>query len=76
MFYLVLIIPTALIYFFLVSDESKKTLNIFFVLGGVTLFVTAIIGFVFNYQYNIAEIIFYVLAVLLLIESVREMEKM
>ncbi|MDR0199595.1 MAG: hypothetical protein LBI43_03350 [Streptococcaceae bacterium] len=76
MFYLLLLIPAGLAYFFLVSDESKKTLNIFVVLGAVTMVITGIIGFIFNYHYNIAEILFYLVAVLLVIEGLREMEKM
>lgn len=76
MFYLVLLIPAALAYFFLVSDESKKTLNIFFIAGAVTIILTAAVGLVFHYHYNVAEILFYIIAVVLLIEAIREMEKL
>lgn len=76
MFYLVLLIPAVLVYFFLLSDELKKTLNIFFILGAITVILTAVVGFVFNYHYNILEIIFYLVAVILLVEGIREIEKM
>lgn len=76
MFYLVLLIPAVLAYFFLLSDELKKTLNIFFILGAITVILTAVVGFVFNYHYNILEIIFYLVAVILLVEGIREIEKM
>ena len=76
MFYLVLLIPAALVYFFLISDELKKTLNIFFILGVVTVLLTVAASFVFNYHYNILEIIFYFVALVLTIEGIREIEKM
>lgn len=76
MFYLVLLVPAALVYFFLISDELKKMLNIFFVLCMMTVLLTIVAGFIFNYHYNIFEVLLYLIAVVLLVESIREIEKM
>ncbi|MDR0300085.1 MAG: hypothetical protein LBI13_08455 [Streptococcaceae bacterium] len=76
MFYFVLIIPAALAYFLLLSAEVKKTLNIFFILGGVTLFVTLIFSFIFNYHAGLLELVMYVVAAILVVQCVRELEKL
>lgn len=76
MFYALLIIPGGLAYFLLLSAEVKKTLNIFFALGGVTLFVTLIFSFVFNYHTGLFELLLYLAAVILVITCVRELEKL
>lgn len=76
MVYLLLIIPAALAYFLLLSEEVKKTLNIFFVLGAITLFVTLVFSFIFNYHANILEILMYLSAAALVGQSIREIERM
>ena len=76
MLYLLLIIPATLVYFLLLSAEVKKTLNIFFVLGGITLIVTLIFSFIFNYRAGILELLMYLAAAILLAQSIREIERM
>ncbi|MBB5887202.1 ABC-type Mn2+/Zn2+ transport system permease subunit [Lactovum miscens] len=76
MFYALLIIPVGLAYFLLLSPEVKKTLNIFFVLGIVTLFVTLIFSFIFNYHTGLLELLLYLGAVILVIQCIRELEKL
>ncbi len=76
MFYALLIIPVGLAYFLLLSPEVKKTLNIFFVLGIVTLFVTLIFSFIFNYHTGLFELLLYFGAVILVIQCIRELEKL
>ncbi|GAB2024061.1 hypothetical protein [Lactovum odontotermitis] len=76
MFYFLLIIPAGLAYFLLMSPEVKKTLNIFFVLGGITLFVTLIFSFIFNYHAGILELLMYLAAAALLAQCIRELERM
>ncbi|MFV0556960.1 MAG: hypothetical protein ACK5LM_07670 [Lactovum sp.] len=76
MLYLLLAVPAALAYFLLLSDEVKKTLNIFFVLGAITLGGTLIFSFIFNYHADILELLLYLAAVLLLGQCIREIERM
>jgi len=74
MFYLVLLILLGLIYIFLLPEDIKKFMNVFVLVGGITLFITIMLGLVFRYHYSLFEILFYAIAIVLLVECLRELQ--
>lgn len=76
MFYLVVLALFVLCYFFLVSDEIKKSLNLFAIIIGSVLAVTIVVSLIIQNKIAILQGIIVLAGLVLMVESLREINQL
>lgn len=75
MFYLIVLVLFILCYIFLISDEIKKSLNLFVIIIGSVLSVTIVVGLVIQNKTTILQGMIILLGLALMIEVLREINQ-
>lgn len=76
MFYLVVLALFILCYFFLVSDEIKKSLNLFAIIIGSVLAVTIVVSLIIQNKIAILQGLIVLAGLALMVESLREINQL
>lgn len=75
MFYLIVLVLFILCYVFLISDEIKKTLNLFVIIIGSVLSVTIVVGLIVQNKTTILQGLIILSGLALMIEVLREINQ-
>ena len=75
MFYLIVLVLFILCYIFLISDEIKKSLNLFVIIIGSVLSVTIVVGLILQNKTTILQGLLILLGIALMIEVLREINQ-
>ena len=76
MFYLIVLVLFILCYLFLISDEIKKSLNLFVIIIGTVLAVTIILGLIIQNKTSILQGLIILIGLGLMVESIREINQL
>ncbi|MGX7048934.1 hypothetical protein RU86_GL000919 [Lactococcus piscium] len=76
MFYLIMLVLFILCYLFLISDEIKKSLNLFVIIIGTVLAVTIILGLIIQNKTSILQGLIILIGLGLMVESIREINQL
>ncbi|MCJ1976599.1 hypothetical protein [Pseudolactococcus paracarnosus] len=76
MFYLIVLVLFILCYLFLISDEIKKSLNLFVIIIGTVLAVTIIVALIIQNKTSILQGLIILIGFGLMVESLREISQL
>ncbi len=76
MFYLIVLVLFILCYLFLISDEIKKSLNLFVIIIGTVLAVTIIVALIIQNKTSILQGLIILAGLGLMVESIREINQL
>ncbi|MCJ1995729.1 hypothetical protein GYN67_03350 [Lactococcus piscium] len=76
MFYLIVLVLFILCYLFLISDEIKKSLNLFVIIIGTVLTVTIILALIIQNKTSILQGLIILIGLGLMVESIREINQL
>ncbi|MBR6896352.1 hypothetical protein GYN14_10485 [Lactococcus piscium] len=76
MFYLIVLVLFILCYLFLISDEIKKSLNLFVIIIGTVLTVTIILALIIQNKTSILQGLIILAGLGLMVESIREINQL
>lgn len=76
MFYLIVLVLFILCYLFLISDEIKKSLNLFVIIIGTVLTVTIILALIIQNKTSILQGLIILIGFGLMVESLREISQL
>lgn len=76
MFYLIVLVLFILCYLFLISDEIKKSLNLFVIIIGTVLTVTIIVALIIQNKTSILQGLIILIGLGLMVESIREINQL
>ena len=76
MFYLIVLVLFILCYLFLISDEIKKSLNLFVIIIGTVLTVTIILALIIQNKTSILQGLIILAGIGLMVESIREINQL
>lgn len=76
MFYLIMLVLFILCYLFLISDEIKKSLNLFVIIIGTVLTVTIILALIIQNKTSILQGLIILAGLGLMVESIREINQL
>ena len=76
MFYLIMLVLFILCYLFLISDEIKKSLNLFVIIIGTVLTVTIILALIIQNKTSILQGLIILVGLGLMVESIREINQL
>ena len=76
MFYLIVLVLFILCYLFLISDEIKKSLNLFVIIIGTVLTVTIILALIIQNKTSILQGLIILVGLGLMVESIREINQL
>ena len=76
MFYLIVLVLFILCYLFLISDEIKKSLNLFVIIIGTVLAVTIILALIIQNKTSILQGLIILAGLGLMVESIREINQL
>lgn len=76
MFYLIMLVLFILCYLFLISDEIKKSLNLFVIIIGTVLTVTIILALIIQNKTSILQGLIILIGLALMVESIREINQL
>ena len=76
MFYLIVLVLFILCYLFLISDEIKKSLNLFVIIIGTVLTVTIILALIIQNKTSILQGLIILAGLVLMVESIREINQL
>lgn len=76
MFYLIVLVLFILCYLFLISDEIKKSLNLFVIIIVTVLTVTIILALIIQNKTSILQGLIILVGLGLMVESIREINQL
>lgn len=76
MFYLILLVLIALVYFFMMPKDIRRSMDIFFFTAVGVMFVALAVSQAFDNSYLLLEILMILLMIILVVRSIIEIERL